>query len=40
MPLAESASEADSSGQDEDGESEDVDRGIVDPRNETIGPNI
>jgi len=40
MPLPESSSESDSTSQDEVGESGDVDRGIVDPRNDTIGPDI
>jgi len=40
MPLPESSSESDSTSQDEDGESDDLDRGIVDPRNDTIGPDI
>ena len=40
MPVAELPPEADLPDQDEDGESDDVNRGIMDPRNETIGPDI
>ena len=40
LPLAESSPEADSEGRDEDDEPGDDNPGIVDPRNETIGPNI
>jgi len=39
MPSAQSP-EADSTGRGEGTGSGDVDRGIVDPRNETIGPDI
>jgi len=39
-PLREDSSEFDSTSQEDDRESGDVDRGILDPRNETIGPDI
>jgi len=40
MPAAEIASEADTPDQNEEGAPDEGDRGIVDPRNETIGPDI
>jgi hypothetical protein len=40
LPLPESSPEADSSGGEEESESGDDTPGIVDPRHETIGPDI
>ena len=40
MPLPESSSESDSTSQGKGNESSDVNRGIVDPRIDTIGPDI
>jgi hypothetical protein len=40
MPPAESSAEADTPDQEEDSEPDEGDRGIVDPRNEPIGPDI